>query len=338
MRKRRILVVTQEQNVPPDSIEGLSDKEIAPFKTDFDVVATLEELGHTVEIVGLDDDLAPLRSAIDRLHPHLVFNLLESFAGKDRNVALVLGYLDLIGQAYTGCNPVGMLLSNDKALQRKILRYHRINVPEFAIFRRGQTVRRPHRLAFPVIVKALTLHGSVGISQASVVGDDERLEQRVQFMHEHAQDDVIAERYIEGRELYLGMIGNHRLQTFPIWELHFENLPEGARRIATDKVKWDHRYQERSGVSTGPAELSDEMQRRIISICKRAYRNLHQTGYCRMDMRLDEHDRVFLIESNPNPQLSFGEDFAESAEAAGLDYPQLLQRLINLGLRQALER
>lgn len=331
---QRILVLVPHTTVPPESIDGLSDQEIAPFKTEFDVVTGLRQLGHRVEVLGVDDDLPAIRHAVHDLRPHVTFNLLEEFGGRGEGVAYLLGYLELIRQPYTGCNPMGMLLSFDKALQRKVLGHHRIPSPDFAIFRRGGAVRRPRRLEFPLIVKALSLHGSVGIAQASIVHNDEKLEERVRYMHELAEDDVIAEQYIEGRELYVGIIGNQRLETFPIWEMQIPNLPAGAPHIATEKVKWDLGYQERSGVVTAAArDLPDGLDQRILRMCKRAYRILEQTGYARMDLRLRDDGRVFLIESNPNPQLSFGEDFAESAEAAGLSYQRLLARIVSLGIR-----
>lgn len=336
---KRILVLVSGSAIPPESIDGLSDAEIAPFKTEFDVVSGLTELGHRVRVMGADDDLAAVRRAVLDFAPHVVFNLLEDFGGRGEGVAYLLGYLELIRQSYTGCNPMGLMLSFDKALQRKVLRYHRIPSPDFVIFRRGSVVRRPRRLGFPLIVKALSLHGSVGIAQASIVHDDEKLEERVRFMYEHAEDDVIAEEFVPGRELYVGIIGNQRLEAFPVWELTITNRSEGAPLIATEKVKWDLRYQERSGVISGPArELPEGCEQRIVHMCKRAYRVLEQTGYARMDLRLRPDGRVFLIESNPNPQLSFGEDFAESAEAGGLTYPKLIGRIVSLGIRHRTTR
>lgn len=339
MRRRRILVMIPAEHDPlPVDLSGMSERDIAPFKTEYDVVATLESLGHEVRPLGVESDIDVLGEVVKEFRPHVIFNLIEEFAHRGMNVAYVLGYLEMIRQSYTGCNPVGMILSNDKAMQRKILRHHRIHTPDFIIVRQGCTVRRPKRLEFPLIVKALTLHGSIGISQASVVRDDERLEERVRFMHEHTGDHVIVERFIEGRELYVGMLGNRRIETFPLWELHIDRLPEGSPLIATGKLKWDLRYQERVGVKTEMArDIPEALERRIIAVCKRAYRVLQQTGYCRMDLRLDDAGRPWLIESNPNPQLSFGEDFAEAAEAGGTPYPQLIQRIVNLGLRYRVE-
>lgn len=334
MKPRRILLLTVHDLVPPESIEGLTDEQIAPFKTDYDVAASLHNLGHDVRVVGLEDDIEVLRRAIKDFRPHLVFNILEEFDHRPELVPNVIAYLELLNQPYTGCGPVGMMFSQDKALQRKILRHHRVRVPDFTIIPIGAAAKRPARLGFPLIVKSLTEHGSYGIAQASIVYDDDKLAERVAFVHESLGTDAIVEQFIDGRELYLGIIGNKRLEHFPIWELKFENLPEGVPAIATAKVKWDYRYQKRAGVATGPADLDDKQAADIIRMCKRAYRALDQTGYARMDMRMEPSGRVYLIESNPNPQLSFGEDFAESAEAAGLDYETLLQRIVNLGLRR----
>lgn len=335
MKTLRVLALMDRDLVPPDTIEGLTDEQIAPWKMEYDVVVTLEELGHETRKLGVADDLAPLREALTEFRPHVVFNLLEEFRTRDTYVAYVLGYLELVQQPYTGCNPAALLLATSKALQKRVLRSHRIPVPDFAIFPRGRAVRGVRRLGYPLIVKSLTEHGSVGIAQASVVHDEEKLRERVGFVHDQVGTDAIAEQYIDGRELYVGVIGNDRLRTFPVWELTFGNLPEGAPRIATQKIKWSRRYQEQSGVTTGPAQgLEPEVERRIKSLCKRTYRALGQTGYARIDLRLTADGKVYVIESNPNPQLAYGEDFAESAHVAGVPYGRLVQWIVTLGQRQ----
>jgi len=334
MTKLRVLALVDEEFVPPDSIEGLTDKEIAPWKTEYDVVVTLKELGHDTRVLGVSNELAAIREAIQEHRPRIVFNLLEEFRGLGVFVPYLLGYLELIRQPYTGCNPTGMMLTHSKALSKKILKYHRIRVPEFVVFPRNRKVKRPGHLDFPLIVKSTTEHGSVGISQASIVNDDAKLEDRVQRIHDQLGTDAIAEQYIEGRELYVGVIGNHRLQTLPVWELLFSNLAEGAPRIATEKVKWDAGYQARSGVTTKAAtDLANGVKERILRVCKRAYRILGQTGYARMDLRLTAAGEIYLLESNPNPQLAYGEDFAESAHSVGVTYEQLIERILQLGVR-----
>jgi D-alanine-D-alanine ligase len=193
---------------------------------------------------------------------------------------------------------------------------------------------RPKRLQFPLIVKSLTQEASVGISQASVVDSDEKLKERVLFIHESIHTAALAERYIEGRELYVGVIGNQHLQALPVWELFFTNMPPEAKRIATDRVKWSVKYQKKYGIDSGPAtELPEATSIRIQHVCKRAYRALELSGYARVDLRLDESGGVWLLEANPNPQIARGEDFAASAQRIGMSYETVLQRIINLGLR-----
>lgn len=333
MKKMRVLALMHENMVPPEDVTGFDVGDV-DWKMEFDVTETLEYIGHEVLKLGVGSNLGDIRRAIRDFKPQIVFNLLEDFhdvAIYDQNV---VSYLELLRVSYTGSNPRGLLLSRDKALSKELLSYHRIRIPEFAVFRMGKKVRRPKRLSYPLIVKSLTHDGSVGIAQASVVEDDEKLQERVTFIHERVGTDAIAERYVDGRELYVGMLGNQRLRVFPIWEMFFSKLPHDVHPIATDRVKWSSTYQKKHGIRTGEAEdLPTSLQEKIRHICKRAYRILGLSGYARLDLRLDESGRVFIIEANANPQLAYGEDFAESAERAGLSYEQLLQRIINLGLR-----
>ena len=166
-----------------------------------------------------------------------------------------------------------------------------------------------------------------------MVDDDAKLRERVRFIHDSIGTDAILERYIAGRELYVGIIGNSRLSVFPVWELHFTKRGDEVHRIATERVKWSAKYQRKYGIKTREAKLPEDVALRIQYLCKRVYRSLDLSGYARIDLRMDEAGKVFVIEANPNPQLGYGEDFAESAERAGVSYEQLLQRIISTGLQ-----
>lgn len=330
----RILVLTHQTFELPTTLKGMSDKEIAPWKTEYDVVVALQDLGHDWRVLGGFDEVSEMRRVLFDWKPAIVFNLLEEFRGEGIYVPFILGYLQLVRQPFTGCDPSALIVADDKVLTKQILRYHRIPVPDFVRFRRGRVVKRPGRLTFPLIVKSASEHGSVGIAQASIVTTDEKLRERVDFVHDQIGTDAIAERYIDGRELYVAMIGNIRLQTFPVWELKFENLAQNAPRIATEKVKWDLDYQVKRGIVTEAAtDLPSDVVDRMTRISKRVYRILGLTGYARMDFRLTGDGRVYLLEPNPNPDLSRDEDFALAAQAAGIEYEPLIQRIINLGLR-----
>lgn len=330
----RVLILVGKGILPPRSLDGLSDQEIAQWKMEYDVMQALEDRGHTVHFLDVSHDLTRIRTAIEEHKPGIVFNLLEDFLDQPTFDAHVVAYLELLEMRYTGCNPRGLLLSRDKALTKKICAYHRVAVPRFAVFRRGRRARAAHHLEFPVIVKALVEDASRGISQASVVGNQEQLARRVEFIHEQIHDDAIAEEYIEGRELYLGMLGNERLTAFPLLELDLDRLPEGVPRIATARMKWDLKYQAKHQVFTHfPKDLPEGFQDRAARLGKRIYRMLGLTGYARLDFRLRADGRLFLLEANANPDLSCDEDFGEAAEAAGLPYPTLIQRILGLGRR-----
>jgi D-alanine-D-alanine ligase len=332
--KLRVLALVHRHLIPPDAIEEGADITGEPWRTEYDVISTLRGMGHEVQAIGVHDDLGEIRRMTTEWKPHVAFNLLEGFDDITIFDQNVVSYLELLKLSYTGCNPRGLLLARDKSLSKKLLAYHRIPVPEAEVYRIGRPIRRPKRLAFPLIVKSLTQEASIGISQASVVESDEKFKERVAFIHESIGTTAIAEQYIEGRELYVGILGNQALQALPVWELFFTNMPDGAKRIATDRVKWSVKYQKKYGIDSGPAkELTEEAGAKIQHICKRAFRALELSGFARIDLRLDESGRVWVLEANPNPQIAKGEDFADSAEKAGIAYDALLQRIINLGLR-----
>jgi D-alanine-D-alanine ligase len=320
--------------VPPESIDGLTPAEVAPFKTEWDVCSTLQKLGHEVYKLGVSDDLSVIRDSIDAFHPHIAFNLLEGFRDFHVFDQHVVSYLELIEQPYTGCNPRGMTLARDKALTKKIMAYHRIHVPEFAVFPRRRQIVRPKKLGFPLVVKSVNVEGSVGISKSSLVRDDDELKDRVKYIHEALGTYAIAEEYIEGRELYVGLMGNLRLKTFPVWELLFEKAPEDMPVMATEKAKWDPRYQKRWGITTRAAtDLPAGHDKLIPHLSKRIFRILGLTGYARLDFRMSAKGDLYLLEANPNPQLAHGEDFADSAAADGMQYDRLLQQICALGLQ-----
>ena len=330
----RVLALVHRHLIPPDTIEEGTDITAAAWRTEYDVVSTLTAMGHEVRNLPVHDDLGDIRRASEDWKPHIAFNLLEGFDDITIFDQNVVSHLELLKLSYTGCNPRGLLLARDKSLSKKLLAYHRIHVPEFEVFRIGRPIRRSKRLTFPLMVKSLTQEASIGISQASVVDNDEKLKERVAFIHESIGTAAIVEQYIEGRELYVGIFGNQALQALPVWELFFKNMPEGAKRIATDRVKWSVKYQKKYGIDSGPAvDLPEAKSDEIQHLCKRAYRALELSGYARIDLRLDEAGNVWVLEANPNPQIARGEDFAESAQKLGITYEAVLQRIMNLGLR-----
>jgi D-alanine-D-alanine ligase len=300
---------------------------------EYDVIETLREMGHEVRVLGVHDDLAGIRPAAGFFEPHIVFNLMEAFAGITTFDQNVVSYLELLRLRYSGCNPRGLIFARDKALSKKLLAYHRIPVPDFSVVRYGRRPALHKKMHFPLIVKSLVFEASAGISQASVVEDEDQLARRVQFIHESLGTAAIVEQFIDGRELYVGVLGNERLDVLPVWEMSFAQMPGNRWRIATERVKWNTQYQKKNGIMTNAARLDAAAIDHIQRIAKRAYRALDLNGYARIDLRMDDEGRAYVLEANPNPNLAYGEDFAESAEVNGVSYEKLLERIITLGLR-----
>ena len=334
MRKKRVLVLMHEDFVVPDDVAALPKQQAHAIKTERDIVATLEELGHEVQQLGASETLKPIRQAVERFRPHVVFNLLEEFQEEAVYDHAVVAYLQLLQVAYTGCGPRGLVLARDKSLSKKLMTYHRIRVPRFFVIRRGRKPRDAHKLRFPLIVKSLVEEASTGIAKASVVHSEDKLAERVAFVHETIATDAIVEEFIDGREVYVGVLGNERLQVLPPQELVIGELGEGERLIATEKVKHDVHYQERKKIKLKKPELDDALQRRLERIARRAYRTLELRGYGRIDFRLSPEGEFYFLEANPNPELAKKEEIAMAAEQVGLPYPKLIEKILSLGMRR----
>jgi D-alanine-D-alanine ligase len=333
LKPQRVLTLVHKGLEPPDEAPDKEVASTASWRMEYDVVQTLRALGHELRVIGVHDDLTPIRSSIEDFKPSITFNLMEAFDDVvvfDQNV---VSYLELLKVPYTGCNPRGLTLSRDKGLAKKLMAYHRIPVPDFLVVPLGRKPKLPKRLHFPLIVKSLTYESSTGISQASVVENDEQLNRRVQFIHDTIMTPAIVEEFIDGRELYVGVLGNDRLQVLPVWEMSFSKMPENSWRIATERVKWSVKYQKKHGIDTAEAGLPDDITAKVQHLAKRVYRALDLSGYARVDLRMKANGDLFVIEANPNPQLAQGEDFAESARRAGVSYAKLIERIIGLGLQ-----
>jgi D-alanine-D-alanine ligase len=333
VKPQRVLALVHKGLEPPDERINKTTVEQAEWRMEYDVVRTLKVLGHEVRVIGVHDDLTPIRATMEEFKPTITFNLMEMFADIIQFDQNVVSYLELLKVPYTGCNPRGLTLSRDKALAKKLMAYHRIPVPDFVVVPIGAKPKLPKRLQFPLIVKSLTYESSTGISQASVVANEEQLNKRVQFIHDTILTPAIIEEFIDGRELYCGVIGNDRLQTFPVWEMSFAKLPDTNWKIATERVKWSVKYQKKHGIDTALADLPPEQATKIQHLSKRIYRALDLSGYARIDLRMKPDGEIFVIEANANPQLAQGEDFAESARRAGVSYAKLIERIISLGLQ-----
>lgn len=304
------------------------------WKTEADVIEAIKTLGYPFEMLAIHDDTDLIRQRVQTCQPDVVFNLVEQFKNITAFEQKITSFLELQGVPFTGCGSTGMTLCKHKGISKKILSYHRIRVPEFAIFAPDRPVARPKRLRFPIFVKPMKEEASTGIAQASFVEDEAGLKERVTFIHERFKQEAIAEEYIEGRELYVSILGNYRVQVLPIREIVFKQVPEDEPKFASYKAKWDEEYRKRWGIENGFADNLDEgVAQRIHRICRRIYHLLAIDGYARLDLRLTPQNEIVFIEANPNPHLAMAEDFAESAKKAGMPYAKLIERIIQLGLK-----
>jgi D-alanine-D-alanine ligase len=333
-RKLKVLALfdsTEPAAIDHDLTEALKTDD---RKTERDVLNALAELGHQTEYLVIFDNLDLIQQKIQAFQPDVIFNLADQFKNNRSFDQNIVSFLATRETPFTGCGSSGLTLCKHKAIAKKILGYHRIHTPEFVSIARGKHIARPKRLNFPIIVKPLKEEASLGIAQASFVETDEQFKDRVQFIHDSFNNDVIAEEYIEGRELYVSLLGNHRLEVYPIRELVFREVPPDEPKLATYKAKWDEEYRKRWGLDNRFADgLDPAVVAAIQNTCKRIYHLLTIDGYARLDLRLTKDNKVYFIEANPNPMLAADEDFAQAAVKAGLTYAQLIDRILRLALK-----
>lgn len=301
-----------------------------------DTCRALKRKGHNVRLLGVKDDIRLLLDEIEGQRPDVVFNLADIFGGKahlDKNIAWVL---EMLGVVYTGGTPADLLVCNNKAISKQILSFHRIRTPHFYTFYRTHRIYRPRKkIRLPLIVKPLCEEASRGIALASVIDNDEALNERVKFIHENMQMDAIAEEYIEGREFYVSVLGNKRVRVLPLREIKFGQIPREESRIATYKAKWNLEYRKKWGIKNVFAgRLPEKWEERIAEICRRAYRALNLRCYVRFDVRVTPEGQIYIIEVNVNPSLEKEDEFERSADKAGIPFDDLVQKIIDLALQR----
>lgn len=300
------------------------------WKSEANILSTLKKMGHEPKLLGIHDDLGPLIEEVKNQKPDIIFNLSEAFKGDRYFEPHMASLLDLLEIPFTGARPEALHICKDKGLSKKILTYHRIAVPHFLISRKSSPLRSLQNLKLPVFIKPLDLEASEGISQLSFAETPKDALDRVKFLHEKYDTHVIVEEYIDGRELYVGVVGNEKLTTFPARELFFREVPDGEPKFASFKAKWDDDYRKKWGIKTGSAQLSEDIQIKLDQVCKRIYRALGLSGYARIDLRLRPDGELVCIEANPNPSIERESDFAQSTIKSGTSYEDLLQKILNL--------
>jgi D-alanine-D-alanine ligase len=294
----------------------------------------LRSLDHTVSTLVVDRDVAPVVDALRHDAPDLVFNIAESFGGKSALESNVAALLNLLGLKYTGSSPAGLLLAGDKSLTKKVLRFHGIQTPEFATLYRG-AVDWAGDLSFPVIVKPPQEDASLGITSASVVHDLKDLFSRIDALQSEYQQPVLVEQFVEGREFYVGVLGNANAEALPVIELDFSGFPAGKPRIASWEAKWgddgEGAGEEYAGTkSIFPAGLDTDLETRMKNAAVEAFHALRLRDYGRIDLRVSSAGEIFVIEVNPNCYLERESEFSRAAKQQGLDHGALIARILEL--------
>jgi D-alanine-D-alanine ligase len=313
-------------NGHPTLVRTLDKKEVED-----EVAEALTRLGHEPVLHVLDGTVKSLH-AMARLDADLVFNLTESFGGNDLADFCIAGYLELLGKRFTGAGAHGLMLAQDKALAKKIFAFHGIHTPVFAKVFRGR-LDFSHHLEFPVIVKPAREDGSIGIEFNAVVSSIRELMERIDALHQQFDSPVLIEEYVEGREMYVGVLGNENPFALPVIELDLSKLPEGTPRIASSEVKWNKGTRAyRDARSVAAEGLSEETVALLQQTAIAAYQALDLRDYGRVDMRLQPDGRVAVIEVNPNPWLASRAEFAMAARKSGRTYSELIGEIVELAM------
>jgi len=317
---------------PADPNEAFSPESLKQEDkpTEADVLESLRRLGHEVETLAVFDNVTRIVDKLESLGPDVVFNLSESFYHDRAHEPNITALLDLMKVRYTGSGSDALLLCKDKALAKKVLAYHHVRLPHFVVSHRAHPLRRLRRFAYPAFVKPVCEDASDGICRASFAKDEKEAIERARFIHQKFNSDALIEEYIEGRELYLSVLGNNRLTVFPAREIFFDQMPEDAPKFATFHAKWNDSYRKKWGITNGPAKpLPEGVPGHLSELARKVYRLLKIRGFGRIDVRLTATGDVYVIEANPNPCLAQDEDFAQSACLGGVSYDTLIQEILN---------
>src|SRR3984885_2290583 len=333
----RILVLFDvHRHIGPDetfSVRSLRTEEEKP--TEADVLGCLRKRGHDVETLAIFDQVRAVFDKVDAFKPEVVFNLCETFFSDRAHEPNIPALLELINVPYTGAGPESLMLCKDKALAKKLLAYHHVRVARFVVSSRDRPLRRLGRFSYPAFVKPLGEESSDGIALASLAKNEAEALERARFLHERFESDAMIEEYVEGRGLYLGVLGTKRLTVFPPREIFFGEPPqEDAPRFATAKAKWDDAYRKKWKIRNGPAgPLPQGLERRLAELARKVYRILSIRGLGRIDARLTQEGEVVVIEANPNPSLAKEDDFAQAAMQVGIGYEALIQKILENALK-----
>jgi D-alanine-D-alanine ligase len=325
MDKLKISVLFWEER----SKEGTKHDEVVD-----EVVGALSEGGHKVSLIGISDDLRELLDNLDDKRPDLVFNLCERFADNDAYEMHVTAVLAMLGQPFTGTGPAGMAWRQDKAVTKKLLKFHEVHYPNYATFDKDN-LEFAGKMRFPLFVKPLHGDTCLGIDDSSLVTEYSKLIERIGFIQTQLKVPALVEEYIEGREFYIGILGNDPAEILPVMELDFAKLPDGYPRIYGHEAKSDTTSLQFGAVNAIVAtELAPEIRARLIMSGREAAYALKVQDYARVDIRLSADGVPLVVEVNANPYLERTSAFPLAALQAGIGYTTLVNRIVEIAQKR----
>jgi D-alanine-D-alanine ligase len=292
--------------------------------------------GNEVSRLTVHNEVEPIMRELLSSQPDLVFNLAESFQGKSALESNIAALLNLLNLRYTGSSPSGLMLAGDKVLTKKVLSFHGILTAKFATVFRG-AVDWAGDIKFPLLVKPPQEDASLGITQKSIVNDVQELLNVMGSMQEEFKSAVLVEEFIDGREFYVGVLGNSDVMTLPIVEMDFSKFPAGLPKIASYEAKWGEEGEGGGAEFEGtesifPTDVPEELEQKMQAVAKDAFQALRLRDYARIDLRVTPAEEIYVIEANPNCYLEEKSEFARSAQKAGIEYPELIGKIVELAV------
>ena len=319
-----VLLHTRDASEPPE------DPVLAQIE------AAFAALGHTSRRLMVDTDVEPLVSSLQQDRPDLVFNMAEAFAGKSALESNVAALMNLLHLRYTGSSPAGLIVAGDKTLTKKVLTFHGLLTAKFATVFRG-AVDWAGDISFPLIVKPPQEDASLGITGKSVVRNVQELLGKIAEMQTEFQQPALVEEFIDGREFYVGVLGNVNVKALPVIEMDFSGFPADRPKIASWEAKWgddgDEKGAEFAGTkSVFPTDVSEELTAKMQTVAVEAFHALRLRDYARIDLRVTPGGDVYIIEVNPNCYLERSAEFSMAAEKSGMDHTVLIERILELAV------
>ncbi len=334
MIKKVLVILHPSLNPANAGVIKKIDRDKHSWMCEYDVINTLKDLGHKVYVQEVEFDLGPIKQAIEKYKPDIVFNLLEQLNNEAVMDSNIVAYLETLGMAYTGCSSKALMIARDKALSKKIFSYHGILTPRFEIYPLKSKRKIKSTLSFPLIVKCLNEEASLGISKSSIVSNNLELAKRVGFIHKRFQTHALVEEFIEGKEFFVGILGTNKIKTLPAWELVYKNIKDPEKEIYSENAKFNESYRLRHGIKSQKANISDHLEKKLKSISREVYKALKLDSYARVDFRVTKESQIYVLEANSNPNLAIDDEFALSAIHQGIRYEELIQKLINQAINK----